>query len=246
MPRSLPGPVMALPSIATSPVLGSSNPAMMRSSVDFPQPDAPIMQTNSPRWMVRSTGASASTSPSPTAKRLVTPRTVRMFELAALLTVLRAPAQQAVADRHDDPVGDEPAGADDDHAGDHEIGARKGAAIHHHRAETGRHAGHFADHDQYPGEAVRDPQPAGNRRQGGGQHDLPEHSSSRAAEHRGRLEQTRIDRADPEHRIQQDRIKGAEEDQEDRRVRPQSKKDHRQRQPGGDRYGAQQRDSRIQ
>jgi len=64
---------------------------MMRSNVDFPQPDAPIMQTNSPLGMARSIGASASTSPSPTAKRLVTPRMVRM-SACALLTVLRAPA----------------------------------------------------------------------------------------------------------------------------------------------------------
>src|ERR1700722_2412487 len=164
MPRSLPGPVMALPSIDTSPVVGSSNPAMMRSKVDFPQPDAPIMQTNSLLGMARSTGASASTSPSPTAKRLVTPWTVRM-SACALLTMLRAPAQEAVADRHDDAVGNEAAGADHDHAGDHEIGARQRAAIHHDRAKTSGNAGHLADHDQDPGETMRDPQAAEDRRQ---------------------------------------------------------------------------------
>src|SRR6202035_3854765 len=163
MPRSLPGPVMALPSIDTSPVVGSSNPAMMRSKVDFPQPDAPIMQTNSLLGMARSTGASASTSPSPTAKRLVTPWTVRM-SACALLTMLRAPAQEAVADRHDDAVGNEAAGADHDHAGDHEIGARQRAAVHHHRAEAGRDARHFTNHDQYPGEPVRDSQAVENSR----------------------------------------------------------------------------------
>src|ERR1700733_5074170 len=134
MPRSRPGPVTDLPSIATSPVVGSSNPAMMRSSVDFPQPEAPIMQTNSPLGITRSIGASASTSSSPTAKRLVTPRMVRM-PACALLTMLRAPAQQAVADRHDDAVGDEAARADHNHAGDHEIGARQGAPIHYDGAE---------------------------------------------------------------------------------------------------------------
>src|SRR5260370_13415953 len=142
MPRSLPGPVMGLPSIEASRVVGSSKPAMMRSSVDFPQPDAPIRQTNSPRGMVKSTGANASTSSSPTAKRLVTPWTVRM--VGSLLTVLRTPAQQAVADRNDDPVGDKAAGPDDDHAGDHKIGARQRAAIHDDRAEAGGNAGHFA------------------------------------------------------------------------------------------------------
>src|ERR1700751_2811799 len=135
MPRSLPGPVIALPYIATLPVVGSSKPATMRSSVDFPQPDAPIMQTNSPVGIDRSTGAKASSSPSPTAKRLVTPRMVKMSWAAASLTVLRTPTEQTVADRDDDPVGDETAGTDDDHAGDHEVGARKRPAVHHHRSE---------------------------------------------------------------------------------------------------------------
>src|ERR1700724_3663673 len=99
---------MALPPIDASPVVGSSKPAMMRSRVDFPHPDAPIRQTNSPCGIERSTGASASISSSPTANRLVTPRMVRMLLGGALLTMLRTPAQQAVADRHDDPVGDEP------------------------------------------------------------------------------------------------------------------------------------------
>src|ERR1700684_3056 len=124
MPRSRAGPVVALPPIDASPVVGSSKPAIMRSSVDFPQPDAPIRQTNSPCGMVRSTGASASTSSSSIAKRLVTPRMVRMVGRGALFTVLRTPAQDAIADRDDDPVGDKPAGADDDHAGDHKIGTR--------------------------------------------------------------------------------------------------------------------------
>src|SRR5580692_8295880 len=220
MPRSRPGPVMALPPIDASPVVGSSKPAMMRSSVDFPQPDAPIRQTNSPCGMLRSTGARASTSPSPTAKRLVTPRTVRVSGWSALLKMLWTPAQQAVADRDDDPVGDEAAGADHDHAGDHEIGARQRAAVHHHRAEAGRNTGHFTDHDQYPGESVRDPQSVENGGQGSGQHDLPEHPGARAAQHRGGLEQARIDRAHAKHGVEQDRIEGAEEDQEDRRIRP--------------------------
>src|SRR3984957_6878431 len=176
MPRSRPGPVMALPPIDASPVVGSSKPAMMRKSVDFPQPHAPIRQTNSPCGMARSTGASASTSSLPTAKRLVTPRTVKLVGRASLLMVLWAPAQETVADRDDDPVGHKAAGTDHDHSGDHEVGARQRAAIHHHRAETGGNAGHLADHDQYPGKTVGDPQSAENGWQRGRKYDLAEHS----------------------------------------------------------------------
>src|ERR1700722_6205036 len=225
MPRSLPGPVTGLPSIATSPVVGSSKPAMIRSSVDFPQPEAPIMQTNSPFGIARSTGANASTSSSPTAKRLVTPWMVRV-SVWPLLTVLRAPAQEMIADRHNDAVGDKAAGADHDHACNHEIGARQRAAIHHHRAEAGRNTGHFADHDQDPGKAMRDPQATEDRGQRGRQYDLPEHAGAGTAEHGGSFEQSRIDRADAKHGVQEDRIKRAEEHQKDRRIRSQSEEDH--------------------
>src|SRR5215813_9687874 len=129
MPRSLPGPVTGLPWTVTSPLVGSSKPATMRSKVDLPHPDAPIRQTNSPHAMVRSTRASASISPSPTGKRLVTPRIDSSGWRSWSGMVLRAPAQHAVADHHDDAVSDEPAQADDDHAGDDEIGARQRAAV---------------------------------------------------------------------------------------------------------------------
>src|SRR5713226_9773648 len=180
MPRSLPGPVMILPWVETSPVEGSSKPAMMRNSVDLPQPEAPIRQTSSPLSMARSMRASASISPSPTGKRLVTPRTVSRSRRPSRM-MLRAPAQHAVADHHDDPVGDEAAHADHDHAGHHEVRARKRASIHDHRAEPGRNAGHLADHDQDPGEPMRDAQPAEDRRQRGREHDLAEHRRAGAA-----------------------------------------------------------------
>src|SRR6266851_1837390 len=175
MPRSLPGPVMALPWTNASPVVGCSKPAIMRSSVDFPQPEAPIRQTNSPCGIVRSTGASASTSSSSTAKRLVTPRMVRMMGDGSSLKVLRTPAQEAITDRDDDPVGDKSAGADHDHAGDHEIGARKCPAVHDDRAEAGGNARHFTDHDEDPGESMRNPQSVDDGRQRRGKDDFAKH-----------------------------------------------------------------------
>ncbi len=48
-PRSAAGTSLTrLPSSRISPALGFSRPAMMRSSVDFPQPDGPTKTTNSP------------------------------------------------------------------------------------------------------------------------------------------------------------------------------------------------------
>src|SRR5262245_32247591 len=117
MPRSLPGPVTGLLLTVTSPDVVSSKPATMRSKVDLPHPEAPIRQTNSPSRMVTSMRARASISSSPTVKRLVTPRTASWARLATSGMVLRAPAQHAVGDHDNDPVGDEPHGTDHDHAG---------------------------------------------------------------------------------------------------------------------------------
>ena len=48
MPRSGAGPVIGLPSSVSVPVVGAISPAMRRSIVDLPQPDAPTMLMNSP------------------------------------------------------------------------------------------------------------------------------------------------------------------------------------------------------
>src|SRR5690606_30159463 len=61
------------PSIRRSPAVISSSPAIMRSSVDLPQPDGPTKTTNSPSAMSRSTPLMISTEPnllrSPSSRR---------------------------------------------------------------------------------------------------------------------------------------------------------------------------------
>src|SRR5262249_11048001 len=52
-------------SILSVPPDWVSRPARMRSRVDFPQPEGPTMQTNSPGAMLRLTSSSASTRPWP-------------------------------------------------------------------------------------------------------------------------------------------------------------------------------------
>src|SRR5262245_35255063 len=143
MPRSLPGPSIFAPSTLTSPEVGVSKPAMILSRVDLPQPEAPIRQTNSPFSISRLASRRASTFSSPIRKVFETP----LISRKVLATVLRAPAQDVVVQRDDQAVAGEAGDADDDHAGDGEVGARQVAAVHDHRAEAGRHAGHLADHD---------------------------------------------------------------------------------------------------
>src|SRR5688572_15393586 len=138
---------------------------MIRSKVDLPQPDAPIRHTNSPLSIVRLICRNASTSSVPIWKTLFSSRIARNGRRGVLLSMmLRAPAKDTVADRDDDAVGREACDADHDHAGDDEVGPRKGAPVHDDRAEARRHAGHLADDDEYPREAVREPQPVENAR----------------------------------------------------------------------------------
>ena len=64
MSRSFGGTLLTTrPPIAISPLLISSRPAIMRSSVDLPQPDGPTSTTNSPSSMEMSTPCTTSTRP---------------------------------------------------------------------------------------------------------------------------------------------------------------------------------------
>ena len=48
MARSIPGPVIFLPPISSSPTFGRSSPSSTFRKVLLPQPDGPTMETNSP------------------------------------------------------------------------------------------------------------------------------------------------------------------------------------------------------
>src|SRR5688572_14121256 len=55
--------VMSLPSMRMAPDVRSSRPAIMRSSVDLPQPEGPTKTTNSPFLMSRLAPGMMTTSP---------------------------------------------------------------------------------------------------------------------------------------------------------------------------------------
>src|SRR5215469_833628 len=61
------------PPVSTSPDVGLSRPATRFSSVLLPQPEAPMMQTNSPSATVRETWSSASSCAWPDPYTLLTP-----------------------------------------------------------------------------------------------------------------------------------------------------------------------------
>jgi hypothetical protein len=61
--RSGPGPAISRPSSTAPPFVAGVSPATILSSVDFPQPECPMIETNSPfsieSVMPRSTSVSA-------------------------------------------------------------------------------------------------------------------------------------------------------------------------------------------
>src|SRR5580704_7279341 len=149
MPRSGPGPVTRSPLIRTCPIVGVSKPAIIRSKVDLPQPEAPIRQINSPRPIERSTERNASISPPLVAKRLWTPSMRRIGSQASAgagrarargrstrSAMLRAPAKHAPAHGADALIGEETGEPDHDHPGDNDIGARHLARVLDHRAQS--------------------------------------------------------------------------------------------------------------
>ncbi len=69
------GPTMVSPRHLASPEDGAINPAMMRNSVDLPEPERPSRPTISPAWIVRSTfSKTCRSSPLPFGKDRQTPR----------------------------------------------------------------------------------------------------------------------------------------------------------------------------
>src|SRR3954466_1744761 len=123
MPRLGSGSSIGAPHISAWPAVGGSKPAMMRSKVDLPQPEAPIRQTNSPLRIVRLASLSAWIVWSCSLKTLER-SLISMIGISAI--VRRTPAQQAVAGRHHHAVRQIARDADHDHAADHQLGAREG------------------------------------------------------------------------------------------------------------------------
>src|SRR6266581_2289256 len=123
MPRFGAGPRIGLSHISALPRVAVSKPATMRNSVDLPQPEAPIRQTNSPLFTLRFASRSASMRSPLNSNCLVRPLSSRIGTVAS--DIVRAPAQQAAAEPHYDDVGNETRNADHDHAGDHNFGTRQ-------------------------------------------------------------------------------------------------------------------------
>src|SRR5262245_23986472 len=197
MPRSGPGPATGLSWTRTVPAVAVSKPAIMRSRVGLPQPEAPSRHTNSPVPTTRSMSPRAATRPFPTSKVFDSPSmrsrgALSAREIVASDMMLRAPAQQAVVHQHDDAVRKKAGNPDHDHAADDEIRARQGPPVHDDGAEPLGDTGHFADDDQDPGESEAEPEAVEDARRRRRQDHGAEQLGAAAAEHGRRLEQAHV------------------------------------------------------
>src|SRR5499425_3622247 len=131
MPRSAPGPVTGVPSRRTRPVVGWSSPAIMRRSVDLPQPDGPRRQRKSLSATRSEVGAMARVGAPPR-----TPGKVRLSPSMASVGTREgsgeAPGKQPVIQRLEEIVGDEPHHSDDHDAEDDLPRVEKGLAVRDH------------------------------------------------------------------------------------------------------------------
>src|SRR5216684_2324118 len=98
MARSGPGPEISRPAHSSTPSPVSSNPATRLSSVDFPQPEWPMMETNSPRSTARLMPLSAGNMPLRVENVMPTFSSCTYFIMGLTLifpsTVLEAPRDQ--------------------------------------------------------------------------------------------------------------------------------------------------------
>ena len=78
---------MSLPSTSTRPERGRANPAITRSSVDFPEPEGPSSAKNSPGSMARLILRSTSVLPNASAMSWNSTLTLAMFAYLSACSV---------------------------------------------------------------------------------------------------------------------------------------------------------------
>src|SRR3990172_4007011 len=125
MPRSGPGLATARPSTSTRPVVGTSRPATMRSSVDLPHPDGPRMEIKSLSATARSTGSSARVG-----GRRRSPENTLETVSTTSFDMLERPGVEALVRPLEDEVRGEPDHPDAEDAEDHLAGIEQPLAVH--------------------------------------------------------------------------------------------------------------------
>src|SRR5471032_3064312 len=179
MAVSVDGPSISWPATAIWPEVAVSSPAIIMSSVDFPQPERPSRQTNSPSSPTKSMPRSASTDSVLPGKILPTPtHSMKRFILGCSFRVGREallPAADIGAREPHQLVGQQADRADHDDARHDEIGAEGELGVQDHVAQARLHRDHLGGHHGEPSRADRQPQAGEDGVQRGGQNNVAHH-----------------------------------------------------------------------
>src|SRR5262252_6376720 len=214
MPRSAPGPVTSVPSRRTRPVVGWSSPAIMRRSVDLPQPEGPGGQRKSLSATRSEVGSLARVGGPPR-----TPGKVRLSPSMASVGTREdsgeAPGEQPVIQRLEEIIGDQPHHADDHDAEDDLARVEESLAVRDHVPDPARGADELGHDDVGPCPAEHETQRLRDVGRTRGQEHAAHDSARPRAQRVGGLYQVATGRAHRDRDHQHDLEEAPDEDDEE-------------------------------
>src|SRR3990172_9215221 len=242
------GPRTGSPSTSTAPALWRRKPPITLSSVDFPQPEGPTMQTNSPRRTSRSTSRRTWIGPPPfPGKSSESPRTATagrplcsalLMAPRHLVETLEPPKQEIEAETDH---------TDQHHPRDHEVVAlARVAGVDDQVPEPRVDRDHLRGDDHEPRHPERDPHAGQDLRQRGRQDHAPEQLGAREPEVAGGAQVHGLHVVARSHGGDGDREDAREEDQEDRRRVAHAEPEDGDRDPGDGRDRTEHLDQGIE
>src|SRR5258708_4749760 len=197
MPRSRPGPVTGVPFTSTSPLSGWSRPAMMRRTVDFPQPGGPSRTRNSPTSRPSAAKAFSTSKLTSSSARIVSPCGLRKLRLTLRRAILIlfsmrlgrhgdsrshgrasrvggpggfAPREQAVLDERQQAAEQERSDPDGDNTGENALEIHYLPRRLQHIADAFARIDHLGQDHVGPADIVQNPERAKDRRERSAEH----------------------------------------------------------------------------
>src|SRR5712691_5976866 len=238
-PRSGPGPVTSRSASRTWPPVGLSSPATMLSSVDLPQPECPISDTNSPARMSRLISSRAQNGPFLVSNTMCTSSICRYRSVISSSLVAEAAGEQdhALLEREADD-------ADREYRDDDVLDVQVVPFVPHPEADADAAGEHLRRDDHQPRDADRQAHAGDHVREHRREQNLPEYRPLGKIEHPRHVEIVLRDVAHADRGVHDHGPQAADEDDVDR-GRVSSLENHQtDRQPGERRHRLQKTDDR--
>src|SRR5712692_1056098 len=210
-PRSGPGPVTSRSASRTWPSVGLRSPATMLSSVDLPQPECPISETNSPARMSRLISSSAQNGP------FLVWNTLRTLSICKYLSVIPCSLVAEAAGEEDHQLFEREADDADREDGDDDVlDVEVVPFVPHPEADADAAGEHLRGDDHQPRHADRQAHAGDHVGEHRRKKDLPEHYPLRKIENPRHVEIVLRDVAHADRGVHDHRPQAADEDDVDR------------------------------